>query len=121
MSVHESEVKTDGFSSRLSVAMRKAGRTQAALAGELGVAASAVSAWRSGDRNPSRENIASLSRVLGVPEAWLQYGAGESPFARDTAAERAAYAKELQWHWQRQQPEGRTLGNPAGYAFEVDV
>lgn len=101
--------------------MRKANKTQAAVATAVGVAPSAVSSWRSGDRNPSRENISALSRALNVPEAWLQYGAGDSPFARDIAAERVAYEHALQWHWQRQQPEGRTLGNPAGYAFEVDI
>src|SRR5689334_22230114 len=111
---------TEGLPSRLTQAMRKRAKTQAAVAAEVGVAPSAVSAWRAGDRNPSRENISALSRALDVPEAWLHYGAGDSPFARDTAAERTAYERDLAWHWQEQQPEGRVLGNPAGYAFEVD-
>src|SRR5262245_9211855 len=121
MGLHEHDASPDGFPSRLTQAMRNAQKTQSALASEVGVAPSAVSAWRSGDRNPSRENIAALSRALAVPEAWLHYGVGESPFARNTAAERAAYERDLKWHWQRQQPEGRMLGNPAGYAFEVNV
>src|SRR4051812_6048896 len=36
-------------------------------------------------------------------------------------SERDAYAAAMQWHWQRQQPEGKTLGNAAGFAFEVDL
>lgn len=121
MAIHNEDGSVDGFPARLTLAMRKAKKTQAALAEGLNVAASAVSAWRAGDRNPSRENFSALANALSVPEAWLRYGAGESPFARDTAAERAEYEQLLQWHWQRQQPEGRTLGNPAGYAFEVDI
>src|SRR3954471_22505817 len=104
MIIHEQDGVGDGLPSRLTQAMRKAKKSGAALAVELGVAPSAVSAWRSGDRNPSRENFEALSRALRVPEAWLRYGAGESPFARDTAAERAEYERVLQWHWQRQQP-----------------
>jgi transcriptional regulator with XRE-family HTH domain len=110
-----------GFPSRLAQAMRKAAKTQAALAAQVGVAPSAVSAWRAGDRNPSRENVTALAKALEVPEPWLHYGVGESPFARDTEADRHEYEERFEWHWQRQQPEGRMLGNAAGFAFDVDM
>jgi RNA polymerase primary sigma factor len=115
------EQDISGIEDRIKAAMEARGITQSALASEVGASRAAVSAWLSGDRTPSRENITALATALDVPEPWLLYGVGSEPFSRDKEADRAAYSRDLTWHWQRQQPEGKTLGNAAGFAFEVDL
>jgi transcriptional regulator with XRE-family HTH domain len=119
--VHNEGASND-FAARLNLALKASGMTQASLAAEIDASTGAVSSWRSGDRNPSRENVAALAKALSVPEAWLRYGAGDTPFRhRDVAAQRREYRDRLKWHFPAQQKEGRTLGNTAGFAFEVDL
>ena len=112
----------DGLPARLNQAIKARGMTQSSLAQAIDASAGAVSAWRSGDRNPSRDNITALAAALDVPEPWLHYGAGDSPLgSSDEGAERREYQDGLRWHFPIQQREGRTLGNAAGFAFEVDL
>lgn len=49
------------------VAPTKKSRTQAGLADELGVTASAVSAWVHGIARPDPEKMAKLEELLGIP------------------------------------------------------
>ena len=79
------------FSSRLDLAMERAGLNQAGLihaAAELGgrLGKSQVSQYVSGKTTPRPKVMELLSRVLDVPTAWLAEGAGELPGQEPTAA-----------------------------------
>src|SRR4051812_46491578 len=101
--------------------MEAKGVNQKTLAGQVGASPAAVSGWRSGRKTPSAKSLKALAAALDVSAAWLQYGDGDAP-KRDARAERTAYRRDLEWYWRGAPPDrGRQLGNPAGFAFDVDI
>ncbi|MBK1729182.1 transcriptional regulator [Halorhodospira halophila] len=51
-------------------------REYAELGRRVGVSKQAARLWVEGQNLPTRENIANLAQVLGVRQAWLEYGEG---------------------------------------------
>ena len=54
------------FAETLAALRTKTGTTQYRLAKRIGVVSSAVSRWESGDRHPTRENVAAVVSALGL-------------------------------------------------------
>lgn len=62
------------FASRLRVARQRAGLTKATLAGQVGVAARAITGFEAGEYEPTSETLARLSNVLGYPVDFFAAG-----------------------------------------------
>ena len=61
---------------RIKLARTNRGRSQEWLAQEVGVRQTSVSAWERGTSDPTVDNMATVSRVLGVSFEWLAKGTG---------------------------------------------
>jgi len=109
------------FAERLKYAAEEKGVNQADLAGAVGTSRAAVSGWFRGTKQPTSANVAALADALGVGASWLQYGEGQAP-SRDLELDRKEYRDRLRWYWRPAPPDhGRQLGDPAGFAFDVDM
>jgi RNA polymerase primary sigma factor len=109
------------LSDRLVEVLNQKGWSQAQLAHELEVSSAAVSGWCSGSKRPTPTNLAAIATRLGVSPSYLQYGDGVAP-SMDLGEARRAYRSELEWYWRpAPQDGGRELGNPAGFAFKIDM
>jgi transcriptional regulator with XRE-family HTH domain len=107
------------ISQRIQTALELRAMNQAELAGKVGASSPAVSAWVSGKKRPTAENVTAIAAALGVTPAWLQFGTGPGP-SPDEAGERADYQSDLRWYWQPTPPDQqRVLGDAAGHAFEL--
>jgi transcriptional regulator with XRE-family HTH domain len=89
--------------SRVKLARRAAGLTQAGLAERLGVSRSAISQWERVDgSNPTAANLGNLALALACSFEWLATGRGSksagSKFSRsepaDTAVQLRYFAKD---------------------------
>ncbi|WP_110601499.1 hypothetical protein [Salinicola lusitanus] len=71
----------DEFSSRLHMALRRAGKDGygmgARLARAMRVTPKAASKWLNGEARPGHDRKVALARWLGIREEWLDYGRGE--------------------------------------------
>lgn len=110
---------------RLVARMADTGTSQAQVAAHLKVSPQAVSAWCSGLKRPTDDNLAELADLLGVSQGYLRFGDGaEAPqdlTAPQRDRERADYSEVLTWWFRPGNPDGgRELGNAAGFAFDVD-
>lgn len=64
-------------SNRILLARRRAGLSQAQLAGQVGVQRSAVSHWESSEgKSPSMNHLRAVALVAGVQFEWLATGRG---------------------------------------------
>ncbi len=62
---------------RLLAAMSSVNLDQRQLAHELGIAAGTVSAWCKGTKQPGKEHLGRLAKLLGVDVDFLALGNGE--------------------------------------------
>jgi transcriptional regulator with XRE-family HTH domain len=68
------------FGGRIGYALLLANRTQADVAGAIGITTSSVSGLcRMNKPRTSSRNIPEIASFLGVPNDWLAYGIGEAP------------------------------------------
>ena len=65
------------FSDRLKELMQARRMTQTALADQIGVTQSYVSALRKGQYTPSRRTLNDIATVFGVSPEWLLTGVGD--------------------------------------------
>ena len=63
------------FGPRIAALRREAGLSQAELARQLGISASAMGMYEQGRREPSMETVVAMARVFGVTTDYLLTGA----------------------------------------------
>lgn len=82
--------------SRVRLARRHAGLSQAKLAQRLGVHRSAVSHWEQpGERSPNMAHLRLLAEVAGVQFEWLATGRGAMALPTEVALDSVAAADAL--------------------------
>jgi transcriptional regulator with XRE-family HTH domain len=64
------------------------GRSASAVAKEAGVSKASMHKWSMAKSEPSRENLVTLARVLGVSVGWLAVGQDEAPRAARSALDK---------------------------------
>jgi transcriptional regulator with XRE-family HTH domain len=103
--------------------MRRQGVSQAGLARQLQVSGASVSAWVSGSKRPTTDNLIQIAEFLGVSPGYLQFGDVDLTVeGLDVEGARAEYKDSLSWYWRpAPRDHGREYGNAAGYAFEPDI
>lgn len=69
--------KTEGIGTRIRDIRKRAGLTQGVLGERLGVTASSVSSYESGEYTPSPDCLVAIAKIGGVSLDWLLTGQGE--------------------------------------------
>jgi RNA polymerase primary sigma factor len=105
---------------RLRDALEAAGLPKGELARRVGVGASAVSNWLSGERTLRGDDLEKVASELGVPAVWLETGAGGTPAAVRVVRDKRT--GDIGWAAPRV-PEGfgRIGGNPALFAIHTKL
>ena len=74
--------KTSTFIERFNMLLSRSGKSDSALAEELGVSKQAVSAWKTGARSPKRPNVIDITNYFNVDTYWLMgYDEGEYTYS----------------------------------------
>lgn len=106
---------------RLRQAIEHRPMSQTDVAKQLGLSGAAVSQWLSGAKQPNRENIKSISELLGVDPQWLEYGSGTGP-QTDPENDRAEYQADTCWRMRTAPVDGgRDYGNSIIETFDPDL
>ncbi|WP_405409476.1 multiprotein-bridging factor 1 family protein [Streptomyces sp. NBC_01124] len=103
--------QAEAFGPWLGRQLRRAGMSQAQLAGELGKTRAAVSAWITGRAEPREDVKAQIAHILGTDLASLVTRTADVPLT-------------LPLFWQHRPAHsdgGREYGNVAAFAFDADL
>jgi transcriptional regulator with XRE-family HTH domain len=68
---------------RLAEARNAVGLSARELADHLGVKASTIARWESGEESPRGQRVSKLAGILGVSLSWILVGRGVEPSARN--------------------------------------
>jgi transcriptional regulator with XRE-family HTH domain len=78
------------FGERFKTARRRAGKSQAECAKELGITRNAISLWESGATRAEGRHLVKVAQLLGVTPKWLDSGTGPQDVPSVAVRERTA-------------------------------